>query len=358
PLRGLAGLSDLGTVPDVLDGIELAVTGLRHAPAPTAQGAALLESASGALADAVRGEPDSPSVPAFASALLAHLGEGADVVPIESLFVDGDAAPYVTVGGAPQPLPRTLGAVELVSQGEHFVQVADRLAEARGPAERDLRLAGLLGTLHALQASGAAMPGIATFARDALRRIADGDAAREPAAFVEHLRRAAELLRRTGESPETFAPNAWVALTRAPRPVASVADMPAPAVVTIESLLSEAEDDVVPIERLLLEDDVVPIESLAPDAPEATARPRRTAFESSVDAYMLRRRNGAPARPDDAPPVVGIAELVYRGTAARTRAVELHAEVGRRLRDGHEWSTLRPLIEEILDLVPLSLDDD
>jgi hypothetical protein len=55
---------------------------------------------------------------------------------------------------------------------------------------------------------------------------------------------------------------------------------------------------------------------------------------------------------------VAITELVYRGTGARTRAVALHAEVGRRLRDGHDWSELRPLVEEILDLVPLALDDD
>jgi len=355
PLRGLAGLSELGTVPDVLDGIELAVTALRQSPVPARVGAALLEAASTALGDAVRGEPDAPSIPAFATALLAHLGEGADVVPIESLFVDGDSAPYVTVGGAPQPLPRTLGAVELVSQGEHFTQVADRLSDARGAAERDLRLAGLLGTLHALQSNGAAMPGIATFARDALRRIADGDAARDPAGFVEHLRRAAALLRRAGEAPETFAPNAWDALLRAPRPAARAEAEP-PAIVPIETLLAEdADADVVPIETLLLEDEIVPIGTLAPDTAE---RPPRTAFESSVDAYMSRVRQVTPVMPVEEPPVVAITTLVYRGTAARSRAVELHAEVGRRLRDGHEWTDLRSLIEEILDLVPLAVDDD
>jgi hypothetical protein len=362
PLRGLAGLSELGSVPDVLDGIELAVTGLRQAQTPPAQAAALLDAASHALAAAAHGEAEAPSVPAFAAVLLAHLGEGADIVPIESLFVDGDPAPYVTVGGAPQPLPRTLGAVELVSQGEHFTQVADRLAEARGPAERDLRLAGLLGTLHALQSSGAAMPGVAAFARDALRRIADGDVAREPETFVALLRRAADLLRRAGESPETFAPNAWDALLRKPRAELPVAAAMEPDVVPIETLLAdESDEDIVPIESLLLEDEVVPIERLAPDAPTAAGRAPWTAFEASVDAYMTRVRTGAAAPrvvPSDASPVVAITDLVFRGMAARTRAVELHAEVGKRLRDGHDWTSLRPLIEEILDLVPLSLDDD
>jgi len=241
PLRGLAGLSDLGTVPDLLDGIELAVTRLHQVPASRTVGAALLEAASRALADASRGEPDAPSVPVFATLLLDHLAADADVVPIEALFVDGDPAPCITVNGAPPPPPRGLGAVELVSQGEHFTQVADRLADARAGAERDLRLAGLFETLHALQSAGAAVPGIGAFAQDALRRVAGGDAAREPNAFAAYLRRAADLLRRAGEAPEALAPNAWESLLRA----SPDADAPGPAA---------TDADVVPIERLLLED--------------------------------------------------------------------------------------------------------
>jgi hypothetical protein len=348
PLRGLAGLSDLGTVPDLLDGIELAVTGLHQASAPAAVGAALLEAAAHALADAASGAHDAPSVPAFATMLLDHLGADADVVPIATLFVDGDPAPCVTVNGAPPPLPRGLGAVELVSQGEHFTQVADRLADARAGAERDLRLAGLFGTLHALQSAGSAVPGIAAFARDALRRVASGDAAREPTAFAAHLRRAADLLRRAGEAPETFAPNAWESLLRASP------DVDAPRG-------TAADAGVVPIERLLLEDEVVPVAAPAPDTPADAEAAARSAFESSVDAYMRRVRDGMPAGPvipAVSARVVAITELVYRGTGARSRAVELHAEVGRRLRDGHDWGELRPLVEEILDLVPLALDDD
>ena len=160
---------------------------------------------------------------------------------------------------------------------------------------------------------------------------------------------------RAGEAPETFAPNAWDALLRAPRPAARAEAEP-PAIVPIETLLAEdADADVVPIETLLLEDEIVPIGTLAPDTAE---RPPRTAFESSVDAYMSRVRQVTPVMPVEEPPVVAITTLVYRGTAARSRAVELHAEVGRRLRDGHEWTDLRSLIEEILDLVPLAVDDD
>jgi len=73
---------------------------------------------------------------------------------------------------------------------------------------------------------------------------------------------------------------------------------------------------------------------------------------------MRRVREALPAEPDVAAPVVAITDLVYRGPGARTRAVALHAENGRRLRDGHEWSALRPLVEEILDLVPLALEHD
>lgn len=345
PLRGLAGLSDLGSVPDLLDGIELAVTRLHQAPVSPAIGGTLLEAASVALADAARGEPDAPSGQAFATRLLDHLGADADVVPIETLFVDGDAAPCITVHGAPPPPPRSLGAVELVSQGEHFTQVADRLTDARAGAERDLRLAGLFGTLYALQSAGASVPGIAAFARDALRRLAGGDAARGPAAFAAHLRRAADLLRRAGEAPEAFAPTAWESLLRA----APDADAPG---------ATAAGADVVPIARLLLEDEVVPVAELAPDAPAVAEAPARSAFEASVDAYIRRVREDPSTEPVAAAPVVAITELVYRGTGARTRAVELHAEVGRRLRDGHDWSALRPLVEEILDLVPLALDHD
>ena len=343
PLRGLAGLSDLGTVPDLLDGIELAVTRLHQPPASPTAGAALLEAASRALADSARGEPDAPSVPAFATMLLDHLGADADVVPVETLFVDGDLASCIAPNGAPPPPPRSLGAVELVSHGEHFTQVADRLADARAGAERDLRLAGLFGALQALHSAAAAVPGIAAFAHAALRRVAVGDAAREPVAFAAHLRRAADLLRRAGEAPETITATAWESLLRTPPHV----DAPR---------AERTDADVVPIERLLLEDEAVPVAALAPDSPGAPRAPARSAFEASVDSYMRRVREDAVAGP--VAPVMAITDLVYRGAGARTRAVELHAEVGRRLRDGHDWSELRPLVEEILDLVPLALDDD
>jgi hypothetical protein len=361
PLRGLAGLSELGAVPDLLDGIELVVTDLRTS-APTAEGAALLEAAGRALDDTARGHAAAPSVRIFAASLLAHLGAAADIVPIEALFRDGDPAPYVSLAGGRQPTERSLGAVELVSQGDHLAQVADRLAEARDDAERDLRLAGLFGSLHALQASAAAMPGIAAFARDALRRLGAGEPSRDPSAFVERLRRAAHLLRRAGEAPETVPPSAWDGLLGTPKATTPRVEVAGPVddegdVVPIESLLApEPEPPAVPIETLLADEPVVPIATLAPDEGETA----RTTFESSVAEYLARvhQESALAHTPVVVPSVVSIDALLYRGPAARGRASELHAEVSRRLRAGDDWTALRPLIEEILDLVPLALDHD
>jgi chemotaxis protein histidine kinase CheA len=103
PLRGLAALSDLPPLGDLLDGVEQ-VTGLP--PRPGAPAADFFAAAASAIAQAAREvaergrpNPDAPPFRAFAGLLVRMLDTDADVVPIEALF-HSDAGPHVVRRGA------------------------------------------------------------------------------------------------------------------------------------------------------------------------------------------------------------------------------------------------------------------
>jgi len=143
-------------------------------------------------------------------------------------------------------------------------------------------------------------------------------------------------------------------------------------IVPIESLAPD--DDVVPIESLAPDDDVVPIASLAPD--DATAPRRRYDVPvvipadapgppSRLESAFLQRRALAVAAADTTPTlggligaeIVPVATLLYRGSAALSRADELRSEIAARLgRATVSLDELRPYIHELLDLVPLARD--
>jgi hypothetical protein len=362
-LRGLAEPADFPPLHETLEAVELVLADAARGVRPPTASMELLSAGALALAALARGiaaeapaDAEAPEVRHFADQLLRALGqEDPGIVPIETLFRDGDPAPIVATGATPPPAP---GGIELVSRGEHLQQAADRLLQARSGTERDLRLAGLVGALRTLEATGGGLRGLATFAAEARQRVADGRAGRAPQPFAEFLRRAGALLRRAGEGPVPA--TAWAEVMAAATdvvPIAALAFAPA------APAAAGRDGAAVPIAALLA----------APAPPPEPSRPL-SVFEASVASYRRRLARegggvpsldallGAPAAPAAAAPapaedaVVAITDLCYQGPAALRRAAEIRADVQRRLHAGDEWTALRPLLEELLDLVPLALD--
>jgi hypothetical protein len=396
-LRGLAELSELVPLPEILDGIELAVGDLTRLFAPPpgvdevmAAGSVALTRLSRDIAEHGRPEAESEEASRFTELLLRAFAVERDVVPIESLYFNGDPEPMSPPSSQPQfAAPGPLGPLELVSQGEHLCQSADLIAGSRSVVERDLRLYHLLGSLRAAGSPGPdpVASALVVFARSAREALAAGVAARATPALVSCLREAGELLRAVADADDRMLISRRI-LDAAYRldglrlaeasPIPAVpAVMPAPEpelrVVPIESLLYD-EPAVVPIESLAYDDpppvraaaapvepEPVPIESLAPSG----------GLESSFQTYdRLRRERGveppsiealvgralAETAPLDAGAVaLEIGTLVYRGRAALERAAAVRQQLADELARNGGMDAIQPLLQELLDLVPLAL---
>lgn len=446
PLRGLAELSELSPLPEILDGVELVSADLSRSLAAPPGADDVLGAAAQALnrvtrdiTDAGRPAVDAPEARHFTDLLLRTFADERDVVPIEALLADGEVAAGPDRSAAP-----TLGTVELTSHGEHLVQAADRLAAAHTDTERDLRLFGLLASLRTLATSGRGQaPEISDWARAVRTRIGDGTARAATPQVVALLQRAGALLRQaaTSDAVDAGAWQAEVALVdalgapRAPTATAAPAAPAAPDDTAFADLLQAdaivPADDTVPIAALepdptnddtildlvevvevqdvspeviemvdvvdvveLIEvdevanvvdvgalapdpvdgDAIVEIASLAPDpvptAPDHGSGP--SPFEASLTSYadlllelgvddapieaLVPTPSTGPERLPDPEPIVTMESLLYRGPAALRRAAEVQAEMRAQLARGQHIAVVRPLLDELLDLVPLALD--
>jgi hypothetical protein len=367
-LRGLAELGDLAPLPDILDGIELAIGDLTRLFAPPLGVDEVMDAAAQALSRisrdvAERGRPDPQAGEAgrFTELLLRAFAVERDVVPIESLFRDGDSQPVHHPVAQPQfTPPEPLGPLELVSQGEHLCQSADLIAAARNQVERDLRLYRLVGALRsaAVPSSDPIAGALGIFARSAQEALGAGVASRSINGLVTRLREAGQLLRAVVESDDRMLIS---------RRLLDVAHR-------LDELRTQAEstDDAVPIETLVYESspEVVPIQSLAPDAPKppAVQEPSPAGLELSFRTLERLVRAGAPTTPSFAAavssggrdevtsePPVAITTLCYRGHAALERAEAVRQQITAELGRNASMATLRPLLQELLDLVPLAL---
>ncbi len=351
-LRGLAELGELSPLPEMLDAVELAIGDLTRlfAPPPGVEeimsaGAAALTRIARDVADQGRPDPEAEEARHFTELLLRAFAVERDVVPIETLFVDGDPEPATPPATQPQfSAPAPLGPLELVSHGEHLCQIADLIAGARTPVERDLRLYQLLGALRATATPGPdpVAGALAVFARSTREALAAGVAAQAADGLANGLRDAGELLRSVVDAQDRM---------QVSRRVLDVAHR-----VDLMRGGSESDDDVVPIESLGYDETPVPIESLAPDGGLETSY--RTL------GHLLRERG--PARPSlqallTAPAAeadaLGIETLCYRGRAALERASDVRRELVSALQQGRELAAVRPLLDELLDLLPLALGD-
>ncbi|HZB27152.1 MAG TPA: hypothetical protein VE282_01210 [Gemmatimonadales bacterium] len=367
-LRGLAELGELAPLPDILDGIELAIGDLTRLFAPPPGVDEVMDAAAQALTRisrdvAERGRPDPQAGEAgrFTELLLRAFAVERDVVPIESLFRDGDSQPVRHPVAQPQfTAPEPLGPLELVSQGEHLCQSADLIAAARNQVERDLRLYRLVGALRsaAVPSSDPIAGALGIFARSAQEALAAGVASRSINGLVTRLREAGQLLRAVVESDDRMLIS---------RRLLDVTHH-------LDELRTQAEptDEAVPIETLVYQSslEVVPIESLAPGTSKAPAAPEPGAAGLELSFRTLERlvRAGAPTTPSFATavsgagggdvtsePPVAITTLCYRGHAALERAEAVRQQITAELGRNASMATLRPLLQELLDLVPLAL---
>ncbi|MGH7527351.1 MAG: hypothetical protein ACREMX_11690, partial [Gemmatimonadales bacterium] len=193
-LRGLAELGELVPLPEILDGIELAVGDLTrlYAPPPgvdevMGSAAVALTRISRDIAEQGRPDPEAEEARHFTELLLRAFAVERDVVPIESHYFTGDPQPQTPPQAQPQfAVPAPLGPLERESHGEHLCQIAALIAGSRSATERDLRLYHLLGALRTAGTPGTDPVGSAlvVFARSAREALAAGVAARSTPALV------------------------------------------------------------------------------------------------------------------------------------------------------------------------------
>ncbi len=361
-LRGLAALADLAPLPELLDSLELAVGQLLRASAPPDGVSEVFDAAAQALTRASRdvadhGRPsaDAPEARHFAVLLIKRLVDDRDVVDIGELCPLGQ--PSIVERGTPPdaPAPVAPGSVEMLTHGEYLVHAADELERAESATQRDLELFSLTGALDSprLAASTSLGFGLEAFGRAVRLAIVTGSAAADPAGFAAALRSAGALIR--GLTPRSDAEQASAELAG------------------LAAVLGQSVDAIVPIESLAPDDDVVPVQSLAPSAPEDASLAGSFLTYARLSGEVARPSgNGggartpvppAPPTPKAAPAAVPVAEeavdigtLLYRGDSALRRADIVRQDLTNLLRAGAGLSAIRPLLDELLDLVPLALE--
>src|SRR5436853_503960 len=182
---------------------------------------------------AERGRPDheGPDFHQFAAQLVRFLQSEPDVVSIGTLYYN-DSGPHIVSRGIPAPRPSTLGRLELVSHGDHLRQAADSLERAPSATQRELRAHTLGTTFRALANAGGGVLAdrVAQFAIAAREAVASGVAVTSPGAVAAELRRAGDVLARSGSGDEEALAAELDAVTAAIRAVQPGA--PAPALVT------------------------------------------------------------------------------------------------------------------------------
>jgi chemotaxis protein histidine kinase CheA len=360
PLRGLAAVNDLPPLPDLLEGLERAIAELSRAgidpPANLSElfqaGATAIARAAREVAERGRPDPEGSDFRQFAAQLVRFMESEPDVVSIGTLYYN-DSGPHIVSRGIPAARPSTLGRLELVSHGDHLRQAADSLERAPSATQRELRAHTLGTTFRALAnaGGGALADRVAQFAIAAREAVASGVAVTSPAAIAAELRRAGDVLARSGSGDEEALAAELDAITAAIRAVKPGAPAPLP--------------------RPVPSSPSPPATRPQPPAPRADEPVPETAdLVGSWTAYQRLSGGGIGAASLDelladpgttAPPVspstgpepavVDVRSLLYRGDRALARAQELRAAAQQATGD-----SLRALVDEVCDLVALALE--
>src|SRR5947199_904363 len=379
PLRGLAALNDLPPLPDLLEGIERAIGELsRSGLEPPASVGELFQVAGSAIARAAREvaergrpDPEGPDFRQFAGLLVKFMESEPDAVSIGSLYYS-DSGPHIVSRGVPAARPSTLGKLELVSHGEHLRQAADSLERAPSATQRELRAHTLGTSFRALANAGGGVLAdrVAQFAIAGREAVASGIAVSSAAAFAAELRRAGDLLARSGTGDEAVLATELDALTAALRAIQPGAAptrapaAPAPAPRPAPASRPTPPPAPAPVVRGVKAAPAPRVEPAMPETPDlvgswaAYQRLLEGGIGSASLAELIAGVQSAPAAPAPGSPVaapaapaVDVRALLYRGDRALQRAKELR-EAAKRV-SGDE---LRALVDEVCDLVALALE--
>ena len=359
PLRGLAAVNDLPPLPDLLEGIERAIAELSRAgidpPANVSElfqtGATAIARAAREVAERGRPDPEGADFRQFATRLVSFMESEPDVVSIGSLYYS-DSGPHIVSRGIPAARPSTLGRLELVSHGDHLRQAADSLERAPSATQRELRAHTLGTTFRALAnaGGGALADRVAQFAIAAREAVASGVAVTSPAAIAAELRRAGDVLARSGGGDEEALAAELDAITAAIRAVQPGAPAPLPR--AVPSPAPPAPPPQPPAPRA---------EQPSPETADLVGS--WTTYQrlsgggigpASLDELLAGPRTAVPpvtSSTGPEPAVVDVRSLVYRGDRALARAQELRAAARQTTGD-----SLRALVEEVCDLVALALE--
>jgi len=325
------------------------------------------------VAERGRPDPEGPDFRQFAGLLVRFMESEPDAVSIGSLYYS-DSGPHIVSRGVPAARPSTLGKLELVSHGEHLRQAADSLERAPSATQRELRAHTLGTTFRALANAGGGVLAdrVAQFAIAGREAVASGIAVSSAAAFAAELRRAGDLLARSGTGDEEALATELDTLTVAlraiqagaapapPRAPAAPAPAPRPAPAS-RPTPPPAATPVVPGVKAAPAPRAEPAMAETPDLVGSWAAYQRLlerGIGSASLAELIAGVQSAPAAPAPGSPVaaaaapaVDVRALLYRGDRALQRAQELRAAAKRASGD-----ELRALVDEVCDLVALALE--
>ncbi len=359
---------------------------------------------------------DAPEARAFADALRRSLADDEEVVAIEVLLHDGEPAAQGARGrfalGAvelvshgeflAQVADRISGAASGTERDLRLLGLLAPLgALAAGARELTLPVTEWAALARSRILAGDASTDAAAFAEQ-LSRVGTLLRGAADAAAPGHDQWASAVAAldggRSAPVSEPIVPIADLAPDAAPEAEQTAAPVPASEVEEPDPEIMALLDEIIPVEELAPEvraidapstDDFVLLKAEAIEAPPAPEveppqapelvdiadRPP-TAFEASLLSYaellhefgigeasLEQLVGGAAAAVADvartaAPEavIVSIDDLLYRGRPALLRAAEIRNEMRQQLARGQHIAVVRPLLDELLDLVPLALD--
>ena len=387
-LRGVAGVKAVTPLADVLEASEDLARGLEFGER-TMNGDArqLLETSAEYLrviSSALRQDADVNAPGAARDAFLAaqakwmnQEGEEERVVPISTLFYSDGSPGVVEASQNPPTSTADRFRLELVSHGEHLRQVVDtvRQGDAGARARRDLTRA-----LTDLQAAADSFGerDVAEFVRthsaaaerlDAPALTALDELAAVLSAPGAHGERLAARLRELSERRVTPGAAAVTDTTVESTPRTPAVDhaafaeplgeptpvvIPEPEPVAVAEAVAVPDPVAAPKPVAVPELDPVPVRAATPARPKTPAQAIVSAAASLIDMSLaaLDSFTSAPwLEPEQIPEeaIVPIESLLYRGTAALDRAIEIRDELRRT-----ESAADPTALEELFDLLELA----
>jgi len=344
PLRGIASLSDLPPLPDLLAGIERAVQEMMRRTEPMPNPGDVFDAAAKAvsrvsqeIATAGRANADTPEALEFARLLGRLVDMHPGIVPIETLY-HGDGGPHIVSEGALPTPSDAPGQLEMVALGEHLEQAAQDLEGAQSDTQRQIRAHGLAPTLRALEGAG---PAAARLVHALRTSIAGGAAVSDTLALAQALKEAGAILSTWGQDDSE-----------------SIERQLGPICATIHSLGDQP----------VVEAPAAPAAAPAPQATAESVAPAPPAGEDwlarSLESYQeltaaggngttLGRLFDEPvAAPEPALEIAPISDFCYSGSAALRQAMALKEQIQEGLPEDRQ-----DLLQEIFDLVELGLQE-